>query len=51
MWPNLPYNSLGVQLGDIVVIAGMLTGGPKEEVSGSSSDLLHGMAQLHEQAR
>ena len=33
------------------MIAGMLTGRLKEEVSGSSSDLLQGMSQLHEQAR
>ena len=51
MWPNLSYNSLGVQLADIAVIAGMLTGRPEEEVSGSSSDLLQGLSQLHEQAR
>ena len=51
MWPNLPCNSLGVQLADIAVIAGMLTGRPEEEVSRSSSDLLQGLSQLHEQAR
>ena len=33
------------------MIAGILTGRPKEEVSGSSSDLLQGLSQLHEQAR
>ena len=33
------------------MIAGMLTGRPEEEVSGSSSDLLQGLSQLHEQAR
>ncbi|XBI09284.1 hypothetical protein VPH35_136873 [Triticum aestivum] len=29
----------------------MLTGRPEEEVSGSSSDLLQGLSQLHKQAR
>ena len=33
------------------MVAGMLTGSPEEEVSGSSSDLLQGLLQLHEQAR
>ena len=33
------------------MIAGMLTGHTEEEVSGSSSDLLQGLSQLHEQAR
>ena len=33
------------------MIAGMLMGRPEEEVSGSSSDLLQGLSQLHEQAR
>ena len=33
------------------MIAGILTGRPKEEVSGSSSDLLQGLSQVHEQAR
>ena len=50
-WPNLPYNSLEVKVADIAMIAGMLTGRPEEEVSGSSSDLLQGLSQLHEQAR
>ena len=30
---------------------GMLTGRPEEEVSGSSSDLLQGLSQMHEQSR
>ena len=51
MWPNLSYNSFGVQLAYIAVIAGMLTGRPEEEVYGSSSDLLQGLLPLHEQAR
>ena len=51
MWPYLPYNSLEVKVADIAVIAGILTGRPEEEVSGSSSDLLQGLSQLHEQAR
>ena len=33
------------------MIAGMLTGRPEEEVSGSSSDILQGLSQLHKQAR
>ena len=51
MWPNILYNSLVVKVADIAMIAGMLTGRPEEEVSGSSSDLLQGLSQLHEQAR
>ena len=51
MWPYLPYNSLKVKVADIAVIADILTGRPEEEVSGSSSDLLQGLSQLHEQAR
>ena len=31
--------------------AGILTGPPEEEVSGSSSDLLQKLSQVHEQAR
>ena len=37
MWPYLPYNSLEVKVADIAVIAGILTGCPEEEVSGSSN--------------
>ena len=33
------------------MFAGILTGRPEEEVSGSSSDLLQGVSQLHEHAR
>ena len=33
------------------MIAGMLTGRPEEEVSGSPSNLLQGLSQLLEQAR
>ena len=40
-----------VKVVDIAVIAGILMGRPEEEVSGSSSDLLQGLSQLHEQAR
>ena len=47
----LPYNNLEIKVADIAVIAGILTGRPEEEVSGSSSDLLQGLWQLHEQAR
>ena len=35
----------------MVMIAGILTGRPEEEVSGSSIDLLQGLSQVHEQAR
>ena len=51
LWPYLPYNSLEVKVADIAMIAGILTGRPEEEVSGSSSNLLQGLSQLHEQAR
>ena len=51
MWPLLSYNSLEVTVADIDVIAGVLTNCPEEEVSRSSSDLLQGLLQLHEQAR
>ena len=33
------------------MIAGILTGRPEEEVSGSSTDLLQGLSKLHGQAR
>ena len=33
------------------MIAGILTGRPEEEVFGSSSDMLQGLSQVHEQAR
>ena len=36
---------------DIIMIAGILTGRPDEEVSGSSSGLLQRLSQVHEQAR
>ena len=36
---------------DIAMFAGILTGRPEEEVSGSSSDVLQGLSQVHEQAR
>ena len=51
MWPLLSYNSLEVAVADIAIMAGVLTDCPEEEVSGSSSDLLQGLSQLHEQAR
>ena len=51
MWPYLPYNSLEVKVADIAVIAGILTGRPEEKVSGSLSDLLQRLSQVHEQAR
>ena len=50
-WPLLSYNCLEVTVTDIAIIAGVLTNRPEEEVSGSSSDLLQGLSQLHEQAR
>ena len=40
-----------VTVANIAIIAGVLTNRPEEEVSGSSSDLLQGLSQLHEQAR
>ena len=51
MWPLLSYNGLEVVVADIVVIAGVLTNLPEEEVSESSNDLLQELSQLHEQAR
>ena len=51
MWSLLSYNSLEVVVDYIAVIAGVLTNRPEEEVSGSSSDLLQGVWQLHKQAR
>ena len=51
MWSHLCYNSSEVKVANIAMIAGMLIGRPEEEVSGSSSDLLQGLSQLHEQAR
>ena len=51
MWPLLSYNSLEVAVADIAVIAGVLTNRPEEEVSGSSSDLLQELLQMHERAR
>ena len=33
---------------DIAMLAGILTGRPEEEVSGSSSDLLRKLSQVHE---
>ena len=50
-WPYLPYNSLEVKVADIAMIAGILMGRPEEEVSGSSSDLLQRLSQVHEHAR
>ena len=51
MWPLVSYSSLEVAVANIAVIAGVLTNHPEEEVSGSSSDLLQELSQLHEQAR
>ena len=36
---------------DRIISVGMLTGRPKEEMSGISSDLLQDLSQMHEQAR
>ena len=36
---------------DIVMFAGVLTGRPEEEASGSSSDLLQRLSEVHEHAR
>ena len=51
MWPNLPYNSSEIEGTNRIIFVGMLSGRPEEETSGSSSDLLQGLSQMHEQAR
>ena len=45
------FNSSEKNETDIAMLAGILTGRPEEEVSGSSSDLLQKLSQVHEQAR
>ena len=51
MCPNYFQSSSEINGTDIVMFAGILTGRPEEEVSGSSSDLLQGLSRVHEQAR
>ena len=51
MWSNLPLNNSEAEGADRVMSAGMLTGRPEEEMSGSSSDLLQELSQVHKQAR
>ena len=48
---TLLSNNSEIDRTDIIMIAGILTGRPEEEVSGSSSDVLQGLSQVHEQAR
>jgi hypothetical protein len=48
---NYLESSSDVNRTDIVMIAGILTGRPEEEVSGSSSDLLQELSRVHEHAR
>ena len=52
MFPNLLFfSSSEINGTDIAMLAGILTGRPEEEVSGSASDLLQGLSRVHEQAR
>ena len=51
MYLNYFESSSAIGETDIAMIAGILTGRPEEEVSGSSSDLLQKLSQVHEQAR
>ena len=51
MYLNYFESSSAIGETDIAMIAGILTGRPEEEVSGSSSDLLQRLSQVHEQAR
>ena len=51
MCSDLPLYSSASEGTDRIMSVGILTGRPEEEVSGSSSDLLQGLSQLHEQAR
>ena len=51
MYLNYFESSSAIGETDIVMVAGILTGRPEEEVSGSSSDLLQKLSQVHEQAR
>ena len=50
MYLNYFESSVVIGETDIAMIAGILTGRPQEEVSGSSSDLLQKLLQVHEQA-
>ena len=51
MCSNLPLRNLAREETDRIMSVGMLTGRPEEEVSGSSSDLLQELSQMHERAR
>ena len=51
MYLNYFESSPAIGETDIAMIPGILTGRPEEEVSGSSSDLLQILSQVHEQAR
>jgi len=45
------FTSTEINGTDIAMFAGILTGRPEEEVSGSASDLLQRLSQVHEHAR
>ena len=51
MYLNYFESSSEIRETDIAMIAGILTGRPEEEVSGSASDLLQRLSQVHEHAR
>ena len=48
---DLPLHSSASEGTDRIMSVGILTGRPEEEVSGSSSDLLQELSQMHERAR
>ena len=48
---NLPSCNSAKKRADSFMSAGMLTGLPEEEMSGSQGDVLQELSQLHEQAR
>ena len=45
---NLPLNNSEAERADRLMATGMLTGRPEEEMSGSLSDLLQELSQVHE---
>ena len=51
MWTHLTPCSSEIKGTDRIISAGMLTGRPKEEMSGVSGDLLQELSQMHELAR
>ena len=51
MCSDLPLYSSASEGTDRIMSVGILTGHPEEEVSGSSSDLLQELSQMHERAR